>query len=100
MMAVHDVQHRTLQVEIDSGSDMLSVMLFVLVAEVMIGQHGHIKRLVRNVFHHGQFGIFLREPWRTKAFGDKGLGLGQTLQQFIAFLFQSLTGATRVNQGR
>ena len=59
MMTVHDVQHRTLQVKINSGSDMLSVMLSVLVAKVMISQHRHIERAVRDVLHHSQLGIFI-----------------------------------------
>ena len=59
MVAVHDVQHCALQIEVEGGSKMLPVMLFVLVAEIMISQHGHVERAVGNVFHHGQFSIFL-----------------------------------------
>ena len=60
VLAIHDVGHCKLRVVVDGGGDLLAVVLFVLVAEVMVGQHRHVVRPIGDVLHHGQFRVFFR----------------------------------------
>ena len=59
VVAVRDVHYGLLQAVIEVGGDLFAVMLLVLIAQVMVGQHGHVERLVGDILHHGQLGIFL-----------------------------------------
>ena len=66
----------------------------------MIGQHRHLERSGGNVFHHGQFGILLGEFRHVEPLGNEGFRVWQTLKQFVSFLFQTIAGASGVDQCR
>ena len=88
IVAVHDVHHRLLQTVVEVRGNLLAVMLFVLVAQIMIREHRHIERLVGDTLHHGQFAVLVGERGNVKPLRDEGSGMRQALQQLVAFLLQ------------